>query len=270
MGLLTPVQKILAPDVWDPSQRLWPHIRTHILQKLFSIVPIENVKELYLIGSTTGYQWSDTSDMDINVSLAPKELVEDPALILKRKHINGFLAQGTRHPVNFFWVAYQDKPQFWGDSIFGVYDILNDTWVASPGLAKDQRDPNKEYYLDLITAKFIRRKFEDMVDRWLLDIQTFKLVESHKNPSIDLEYDWHLSRIINKLQYDFQELVEFCHEWDRNRKFIYSWGYGIPRKSWQNITFKILGESKYSNYFEFFKELNTDDLISVMADAIKL
>lgn len=264
MGILNKIQKIMCPDVWDPNRKLWPHLKTQILTKLYTVVPKEQVTELYLVGSTTGWQWEENSDIDLNVTI-PKELAEDPKYVNARKRINGFVALGTRHPVNFFWVPQQEKPQFWGDSYFGVYDVLNDIWVADPGDWSLIQDPDQEYMLHFASAKMILRDFENRVERWLSNLRNLHKLENAKPTWIN---GYYLNKTLNHVRYETMDLIEFCHELDRNRKFIYSWGYGIPRKSYQNIVFKIIEDSKYVDYFEFFKELKGTDLVSRMQEII--
>ena len=102
-GLLDPVQETLPADVWDLSgtdPRLRPEIKTQILNKLYAVIPKNSVKLVSIIGSITGYKWTDTSDIDINVHVFPFD--ESRAKTNATREINGFLAEGTRHPVSFY------------------------------------------------------------------------------------------------------------------------------------------------------------------------
>lgn len=58
--------------------------------------------------------------MDVNIAIEPY----DEKYKAARHDINGFLAQGTRHPVNFYFTEYFPNTSR-EDSIFGVYDIVN-------------------------------------------------------------------------------------------------------------------------------------------------
>lgn len=269
-GILDPIQKIMCPDIWTPERKLWPHIKTQVLDALYKIIHQDHVKEIFLIGSTTGFQWTETSDIDLNISLNPPELIDDKPLKIIRDKTNGFLANGTRHPVNFFWVSWYGKAQFWGDSVFGVYDVLSDTWVADPGISESMRDPNIEYQLDLISAKQIVNNFERMIISWKKSLHELHSLSFQRKDSLSesvriITYKRKLNEVRNRTQ----NLIEFCHDWDRKRKYVYAIGFGVPRKTWQNIVFKMFEESRLSEWFEFFKELKADDYVTEFANALK-
>ena len=71
---------------------------------MFKILPKEIVKAVYIIGSITGYKYTDTSDIDINVHIDPFDESMDKQKVTAA--VNGFLGLGGRHPVNFFVQPY--------------------------------------------------------------------------------------------------------------------------------------------------------------------
>lgn len=123
-GLLDTPQKQLAVDVWTSKKKMIPQLKEHILAELYKILPKEQIKALYVIGSITGYKYTDTSDIDINVHIDPFDETMDKQKVTGA--VNGFLGLGGRHPVNFFVQPYKPDTD-WQDAIFGVYEILTDT-----------------------------------------------------------------------------------------------------------------------------------------------
>ena len=78
-GLLDTPQSTLPKDVWDvDTLKIHPHIREHIFSVLDKFVPREILKDIFIIGSITGYKYSDTSDIDINVFVdVPREDLQE-------------------------------------------------------------------------------------------------------------------------------------------------------------------------------------------------
>jgi hypothetical protein len=69
-GLLDNPRDTLPSDIWDlQKMTMWPQVRSHILRKLASFMPLDIIKEIYIIGSITGYKYKDTSDIDIEVKI---------------------------------------------------------------------------------------------------------------------------------------------------------------------------------------------------------
>ena len=105
-----------------------PKIRDHILRKLSSFMPYDIIKEIFVIGSITGYKYKETSDIDINVKIdVTKEKVKEWSQIADIN--NGENAVGTRHPINFHVEKFYKKstPESWGDYKFGNYDLINNS-----------------------------------------------------------------------------------------------------------------------------------------------
>ena len=125
-GILDSPRDILAPGVWTPDLQLYPHAREQILGILYKNIPVEDVKEVFIIGSITGFKYNETSDIDVNVKVGDKpDLYHDT-----KDTFSGTLLTGTRHPINYF-VTEQifEAPavaEDWADYKFGVYDVLND------------------------------------------------------------------------------------------------------------------------------------------------
>ncbi len=124
-GVLDPVQPRLAKDVWGDNFQLLPHVRQQILDKLFTTLPKHIIKEVFIIGSITGFKYSETSDIDVNVRLSDLSAFYHE----KKDILNGELAEGTRRPINYFIVEHDfDNPstsETWADYKYGVYDVLH-------------------------------------------------------------------------------------------------------------------------------------------------
>ncbi|MBC8410370.1 MAG: nucleotidyltransferase domain-containing protein [Rhodobacteraceae bacterium] len=92
---------------------------------LSSVVDLAQVDRVFIIGSITGYKYTSTSDIDINVVLNQTTTKnESTNAHLNARQINGVPAIGGKHPINFFIKSYS-KSRDWDTYLFGVYDVLN-------------------------------------------------------------------------------------------------------------------------------------------------
>lgn len=258
-SMLDPIKETLCPDVFDSNGKLFPHLRKQIIEGAYNVLPKENIEEMFLIGAITSYQWSDTGDIDINVAVNPPELADtsNETVNSVRHQFNGKLAEGTQHPINYFLYPWQGVGQFWGDSIYGVYDLYKDKWVNSPGKPEDFRDPNEEFAIELITAKHVEEIFLRYVYRYKkaerqLEFLTAKLPEEIEWPWL---HNWHIQKKQAEVAKRYDELLSLIKSIDLARKYIYSEGWGIPRKDWRNIVFKKIEDSEASDIFSELKEL---------------
>lgn len=98
----------LAPDVFDlPSKKLHPHIKKQILEKAIGLFEGARVEAIFIIGSITGYKWEWDTDIDINIAI--KDFEPSVGKTKMTKEINGTLAKGTKHPLNFFVSEFHEN-----------------------------------------------------------------------------------------------------------------------------------------------------------------
>jgi hypothetical protein len=78
-----------------------------------------------MIGSTTTYQYSDSSDIDINVHVKLTTAQIDDIWDFRP---NEKLLAGTKHPINYF-IANDTKGV---DKSVALYDVLANKWIRKP------------------------------------------------------------------------------------------------------------------------------------------
>lgn len=109
---------------------LAPAIKKQIFMGLDSIANIVSVQNATIVGSILTKFYSDNSDIDVNVEVV-KEDVDDLTqanLLNLLKTLNGSLATGTTHPINFYIHLENPDP----DKFDAIYDIKSDKWVKEP------------------------------------------------------------------------------------------------------------------------------------------
>lgn len=259
-GILDPIKDKLAPEIWGYVGVMKPAIKTKIIEKIHELVGT-NYSEVFALGSTTGYQYSDDSDLDINVTV-PFGMIT-PELDAKRKDINGFLAPGTSHPINLFLQSREgNTPANWQDAVFGVYDVLADSWVVKPH--KELNVAPQEYFkIDLMSANIVIDEFIKLSKEYFVKKRLYETTLKLSNPEHETDYyyyDLRLERLKKQMYEAAQKVYDYAKNVDTEREMEYDWGWGIPRINWRNLVFKLMEGSPYGKFFETVKELKDDQL----------
>lgn len=104
-------------------------IKQQIIDGVGQIHLVVPVQDYYVLGSILTPKYNEHSDIDVNcevdANINPVALENLVALL---KQINGRLAVGTQHPINFFVV----KGEFDQDKTEAIYDVANDRWIKEP------------------------------------------------------------------------------------------------------------------------------------------
>jgi len=134
----------LNSKVWDDKNNLREEIREKLLQisKIFLKgieTPVE-IKNILLTGSLASYQWRPTSDFDLHIIVnvldkgcldTSYDYFDSKSKIFNKDH--EIYIKGYKVEVNL-----KDKENLLKDK--GVYDILQNKWIAFPKKAKRQMD----------------------------------------------------------------------------------------------------------------------------------
>lgn len=129
-SVIDPIKPNLDQDIII-DDKLSPAVRAKLLKAVNFIsdkIGLE-LNNVWLIGSSISYQWTDESDLDITLLLKDKKTPEELKEINKsiNESYNSKLFIG-KHPVNFHARGnYYSK--FNADSI---YDLMDDRWIKKP------------------------------------------------------------------------------------------------------------------------------------------
>ena len=178
----------LNPEVWDKNQKGNYTLKSDIQKKLLKVAEIFLdyvdidifVQDIVLIGSLTGYNWSDFSDFDLHIMYdfndagenkdLYKELFYLKKTVFNAKHeirIKGFEVE----------VFIQDSNE--KEKSVGSYSIMNRKWIRFPEKEKFEVDEKK------ILEK--ANQWMDIIDGVLenaeeLDLdEALRLVKKYKN-----------------------------------------------------------------------------------------
>ena len=162
----------LSDKVWTKDKKLKPNVRKQIMD-IFSEFE-KNIKldleykSIIMVGSMTGYNYNDESDIDINVEFYTdnKERIRR----LRKIAPNGQMLDGTKHPINFYFMYKDEMPNV---KFTGIYDILNDKWIKKE--TKDKINPADFWQSAVIQAVSWGRKITLDVDELKRDMMELKL-----------------------------------------------------------------------------------------------
>jgi hypothetical protein len=249
-GILDSVKDTLANGIWfenSEGYRLRPPVKSYLVFTARKIVPLELVDKIFIIGSITGHKYKETSDVDVNVYLKKEVSKED----VKKYHVqarafNEKPAPGTKHPVNFYISDFKETAPFkWAK--FGVYSVLNDTWINQPTPKEELLDPNVEFHKELNTAKIFTRNFARMADEYAKDLIDYKALMSNDAAERALKSKQ------NELALDLQRLIDEEQRLHNDREFVYGKGWGVPRTSFRNLLYKLIEHNQYGSVLKQLK-----------------
>jgi len=248
-GLFERIAKHMDSHLWmSDKQHLLPFVRDYILRRIHKFIPKESIKQIVLIGSTTGLQYKHTSDVDINVVLDPPELVKE--LWEVRREQNEIPIPGTRHPLNIYLQPFRGTIPDYQDSYFGIYDILNDEWLVKPPEVSTYRKPEDKFWTELISARLLANEFKRKVDRYEQSLKE----KNSMGSSCGCEVLRNI-KIERRIERDLQELILFTDELQNGRDFAYNWGWGIPRVGYRNIVYKFIHNMLPDKYEKVLLEI---------------
>lgn len=206
------------------------------------------VKNVYLIGSSSGYQYSETSDIDIEVEtdITKAQLSQIIKIIPK-----GTLLPGTQKPINLFVLSKDDKYDF--KNAENVYDIQKNRWLKQTEKS-DFKVPYQyikdlsQFFMngcDTAISKFKqdKKEFEEYLN---LNPETQEISEKEKMEAVD--------RKLNDLRNDLDTMkmahhVIFAFEQEGYKDYPFKVSIDMknkdPRYSVNNLVYKMIDRFGY-------------------------
>ena len=152
---------VLNPEIWT-AEVLKPEVVEKMLKIANSFykdtelnVPIEDI---YFLGSTAGYNWTPTSDIDLHILVDFSKI--DPNKELVKKYVDGLKNKWNQeHDIHIgdhqVEVYIQDIKDI--NRSQAVYSVLNNQWVKKPtyqDIQVDKETIKKKYnqYVDMINT----------------------------------------------------------------------------------------------------------------------
>ena len=133
---LDSIKDKLCPEIWNDEEKLKSNVKSQIINNFKDwakkVFPANEIKEIYILGSLTGFQYSEDSDVDVEVVIEglTKKQIEDAIPILP----NGNNIEKTNHPVNYYVLNKMTDLKEKG----GCYDVFKDKWIVKENKAEKE------------------------------------------------------------------------------------------------------------------------------------
>jgi len=244
----------LDSKIFTEDNKIKPEVRHQILMGAKEIHKKAKVISVYLVGSGITYNYTDTSDLDVNVELYSRITDEEYADLVDfvREDLNEKNAVGTQHPINYFIV----REAFLEWKTDAMYDLMADRWVKKP--TKVSFDVSE--YMN----RFRRTVADIDVARGELkrDIIDFNIIKSFKRSDMK-QIQNYLEDKLKEMNEDLESIVEQYRNivdlrhlaFDRYEDLseLEKVRYGTPNRLPENVVYKLL-ERFY--YLDFLKHIS--------------
>jgi len=181
-NILDPVQNKLNPNIWNSDKKLKRNVKIYIIKPLevwLKNFTNKQYRKLYFLGSNAGYQYNDSSDIDINIEIdIPQELKTK----ISKSLPNGHLLPGTKHPINYYMTGKKDAG--WTANT-NYYDILNDKWIK---ISKTiSLEPVYSYKAVSEIARFFVAGFDALLSEYRSDVIAYNIYSKTLKNSLSNE-----------------------------------------------------------------------------------
>jgi hypothetical protein len=256
-SIFDPIHETLNKNIWDGNNKLIPEVKNEIIEIvtkwLSEVLPGVQIQNLFFLGSNTGYQYSSTADIDINVQIdVPDQKIWDLFSILP----NGNLLSGTQHPINYYLI---NKLTNISKVRGAFYNMLTDEWLIEP--FKEDVEISFLYIIEL--AKGFMLWADNVIgelERDLKELDMYKsYVEFGKHKLEDLQKE--IDRKYREIDADYDSIkviANFIHsfrvegfEEDEESSFIMKDQKG--NFSINNQVYKILDKFGYLEKLQKYK-----------------
>lgn len=254
------------PDTGQP--RLQSSIKKQIVSDITKIDNVIPVKQFYIIGSILTKRYNDKSDIDVNVEVenggTSDERFSDIVSKIVKK-LNGKLAVGTTHPVNYFLM----RTEYDLDKTDAAYDVMNDRWLK---IAKEEESIDLKKFLNHFQKAITKM---DMLTgelrRDVIDLDYYKTLPSDKIKKLKDLVSEKLKEIENDIvqlsiaKKQFKEMRELAFKKDLSFTELRTY---ISR-NWlpENISYKLFSKYHYDklvsqldDFLEGNKPLDVQDV----------
>lgn len=256
-SVLDPIRKNRSTELFSAPTINRPTIKEEIRQFILNLankfvdetqIPDLKITEMFMIGSMLGYQYNETSDIDIDMRLNIKKSEFNKWLIVPKL----CYIPNTQHPINFFLLFTDDKPYNY-DNCENAYDILNNSRIKfSDKVSKEipylYVRGISEFIIDGISLQLERTR------RDLSDLQKYIKLNPETTEISEKERDDAISNKINELIID-KDSINLAHnmlfrlnnDGFENKPISISIEYTAEDKrySMNNLIYKYLDEFKY-------------------------
>jgi len=257
---LDPIQKERCKDLFIPGKDILKEkVKYYLIDtflKWFKKMGHgkDEIKTMYIIGSSLGFQYTETTDIDLHIQV---KFSQEKADELGKMLPNGNTLPETKHPVQFYLTTIIDKEIENGDN---AYDILHDKWLKKTG--KEDAEVPVSQILEI--SKFFMAGIEDRMAEYKRDKKELEIYKSYSPEKQEIAQK-DLDKLIvdkeNEIKADLDALYigyhvirglrkEVFYEDNSELEFLVDIKIKKPNFSVSNLVYKTLDR------FGYLKELH--------------
>jgi hypothetical protein len=244
----------------DKLPTLKTGIRVQIAKDIDRIEEIVPVRRFYMVGSILSRHYNKDCDIDITVDVYEKNVndILETKLLKFINELNGSLAIGTTHPINYYINVSDDEID--EHRYDAIYDIINQRWI------KQTKD------LDINIGKYLK-KFQDVVSR--IDLVTAKLrrdiIDFKELTTFNKDEIKNLKQMLQSKIYeinkDIEKLVDFKKTIKKKREEDFTRPlspdeiekFQSRNKLPSNVIYKLLEKYYYWDFIKRLEKILEDD-----------
>jgi predicted nucleotidyltransferase len=245
------------PDNGTPIMN--PIIKTQIMNDIEKFRDIVSVGAYFVVGSILTKNYTPHSDIDVNVKINTVDGVMTEEIMDLIKHMNGSMAAGTTHPVNYFLI--QDDYDL--DKTDAAYDVANETWIKEP----EDIDLDVQNYMNKFTKTINGMDFNTAeLRRDIIDLEELKSLDGDQIKNLAGRVDAKIKEIedgIESLIRSYMNIRTLRRDaFDKDMSPADIRKYGKKNKLPENVTYKLLERYYYFDFIKKLKEIVKDDNIT--------
>jgi predicted nucleotidyltransferase len=233
-------------------------IKSQIIADIQKIEDVLIVNKFFVIGSILTPQYNPRTDIDVNVEVDEQVMrnLSQEHLMSLIKLLNGKLAVGTQHPINYFLVP----GEYDLDKTDAAYDVANEVWIKEP----EQIDISVNEYmnrfqtavlnLDANTGE-LRRDLMDLDEINEISADHVKGIKQLASQKLN-EIEDNVLNIISSLK-NTKALRRIAFERSMSPSEIREFGH--KNRLPENVIYKLLEKYHYFNLLKRLKEALGED-----------
>lgn len=254
------------PDGGQPI--LQSVIKKQIQKDVERINAIFPVRRFYIIGSIVTHRYNISSDIDVNVEIedqGKKDDISMEAILRVAKSLNGKLAIGTTHPINYYLIQHEYDL----DKTDAAYDVMNEKWLKTENKDDDleltkyvEKFQEAISHVDILTGE-LRRDIIDLNIYKAMPERKIKKLQSLIQKKLD-EIEEDIIKLSNtNLALSHLRKLAFNRDLTQHELSHYANQNWLP----ENVIYKLYGKYHYSHFIKKLKEfldkkeeLDTNDI----------
>lgn len=249
-GILDPVQKELNPRIFL-NKKMKSQVKKILVNKITNWCEKRDIKilSMFLVGSNTGYSYTDFSDIDIEVKV---NLTNSQIKKIWSQLPNGESLTNSKHPIEYYLRSDGPPSKERGPA----YNILEDSWLREP----EKENPFSNYRSVAEISRFFILGIDASISEYEIDTAGYEKYKTYLNTETNKkEILKQMEQKLFEIIADIDTLFIAKHIIKSLRKEAFEQQDGLRIKT--EITTKDANTSVNNLIYKYINDLNYIDKI---------